>query len=84
MNTSTALGTAILRSVYLAIGMFLLAFLPAYAVTDELKGPLIAGGLSALGALGFRGFGEGIFDEHRNATGDAKPSDVGQPDRVVR
>lgn len=84
MNTSTALGTAILRSLYLAIGMFAVAFLPAFAVTDDLKGPLIAGGMSALGALGFRGLGEGIFDERRNAIGKTSSSDVGQPDRVVR
>lgn len=80
MTTDGALGTAFLRSAYLAAGMFLIAFLPAWAVTDDLKGPLIAGGMTALGALGFRGLGEGLFDKHRNATGDLRSADVGQPD----
>lgn len=76
MNTSTTMGTAVLRGAYLAVGTFLVGFLPAYAVTDELKGPLIAGGMAALFALGFRGGLEGGFDANRQAHNEVRSSDV--------
>lgn len=84
MNTGTTMGSAVLRSVYLALGSFAVAFLPAWAVTDELKGPIISGGLAALWALGFRGAVEGGFDTSRDAEIAAgnrapRPADVGQP-----
>ena len=76
MNIGSTLGTAILRSIYLAAGAGLVAFLPAYAVTDQLKAPLISGALAALWALGFRGGGEGMYDASRQKAGDVKASDV--------
>lgn len=77
MNTGTTLSTAILRSVYLAIGSGLLTALGVWATTDEWKPVVIAGGIAALTALGFRGGAEGVFDANRAARLDQKPSDVG-------
>jgi hypothetical protein len=76
MNIGSTLGTAILRSFYLAAGAGLVAFLPAWAVTDQLKAPLISGALGALWALGFRGGGEGLYDAQRQRDDDVKASDV--------
>lgn len=76
MTAGSPLAAAFLRGVYLAIGSFLFAFLPAWAVTDDLKAPLISGGLAALWALGFRGGFEGNFDTNRAANGDLRDSDV--------
>lgn len=81
LNAGSTLGTATLRGVYLAVGTFLVGFLPAWAVTDDLKGPLIAGGMSALFALGFRSGIEGLADSNRDNAGTVLPGDVGQPNR---
>ena len=77
MNAQSTFGTALLRGIYTAIGTFLVGFLPAWAATDELKGPMIAGGLSALFVLGFRGGVEGRYDAGRSRNLDQKPGDVG-------
>ena len=77
MNAQTTFGTALLRGLYLAVGTFLVGFLPAWAATDNLKGPIIAGGMSALFAMGFRGIAEGKYDAGRAAKVDQKPGDVG-------
>ena len=77
MNAQTTFGTALLRGVYLAVGTFLFGFLPAWASTDDLKGPIIAGGMSALFALGFRGVAEGRYDAGRAKRVDQRPADVG-------
>ena len=79
MNARTTMGTAILRGLYLAAGSGLLVFLATWATTDELKGPIVAGGISALSALGFRGGIEGKFDAGRDQAGRVLSSDVGQP-----
>ena len=79
MNLNSAIGTAILRGAYLAFGSGFLTFLTTWTATDELKAPIIAGGVAALTALGFRGGIEGTFDQKRNATGNVSSSDVGQP-----
>ena len=76
MNSGGPLQTAILRGAYQAIGAALVAFLPAYAVTDDLKGPIISGALAALWALGFRGAAEGLFDRARDNAGETRQSDV--------
>lgn len=75
LTAGSPLATAMLRGVYLALGSFAVAFLPAYAVTDDLKGPLIAGAMAALWALGFQG-GMGQFDANRAARNDIRDSDV--------
>lgn len=77
LNFGTPAVTAFMRGLYLAGGTFAVAFLPAYAVTDSLKGPLISGGLGALFALGFRSGVEGVADSRRNDKGQVKPGDVG-------
>jgi len=76
MTAGSPLATAVLRGVYQALGAFLVAFLPAYAVTDDLKGPLISGALAALWALGFRAGVEGGFDSSRASNNDIRDSDV--------
>lgn len=76
MNTNNPITTAILRGLYLAVGSGLAVFLSVMQTTDDTKAAAIAGGLSALFALGFRGGVEGTFDQHRNAIGDVKGSDV--------
>jgi len=37
---------------------------------------IITGAISALVAMGARGAGEGIYDQHRDDTGDVRGSDV--------
>ena len=81
LNTGSTFGTAVLRGVYLAVGAGGLAFLGAWAATDDLKAPLSAGGIAALTALGFRSGVEGVVDAHRDATGKVLSSDVGQPNK---
>lgn len=76
MNAGGPLATAILRGLYQAAGSGAAVFLITWASTDELKGPLIAGGVAALAALGFRGGVEGTFDRRRNDAGDVRQSDV--------
>lgn len=77
MNLSTPFGTAILRGAYTALGTGGMTFLVTYAAVDDLRGAIVAGGIAALGALGFRA-GEGRYDAKRQAAGDVKPGDVGQ------
>lgn len=77
MNTASTFGTALLRGIYLAIGSGVLTALLVWATTDEWKPVIIAGGVSALTALGFRAGGEGIYDARRAAAVNQKSSDVG-------
>jgi uncharacterized membrane protein YebE (DUF533 family) len=77
MNLQSPMATALLRGTYWALGSGALIFLTTYGTTDELKASLISGGIAALGALGFRG-AEGKYDARRQASGNVKPSDVGQ------
>jgi hypothetical protein len=76
MTAGSPIATAILRGAYLATGSGLITFLITWAATDDLKGPIIAGGVAALTALGFRGLGEGSFDTSRAANNDVRDSDV--------
>jgi hypothetical protein len=76
MTGASPMTTAFMRSVYMAIGAGLVAFLPAWAATDDLKAPIISGALAALWALGFRGGVEGSFDTSRAANNDVRDSDV--------
>lgn len=81
MNAGSTFSTALVRSMYLAVGSGLTTFLITWATTDHLKAPVIAGCVSALAALGFRGGIEGLSDSSRDAKGEVKPGDVGQPNR---
>jgi hypothetical protein len=76
-NAGTTMGTAVLRGLYNALGAGAAAFLTSYAVTDDVKGSLIVAGITALGALGFRGAVEGLADVRRDIRGDVRPGDVG-------
>jgi hypothetical protein len=75
-NSGKVWGAAILRGVYNAVGTGAVTFLVLWASVG-LKAACIAGGIAALGALGFRGGGEGYVDAGRAAANDVKPSDVG-------
>lgn len=79
LNANSPLTTAMLRGLYLALGTAAAAWLTCYATTDDVKASSITAGIVGLGALGFRSGGEGLYDRHRDQTGDAKSSDVGQP-----
>lgn len=81
LNDGSTQGTAILRGAYLAIGSFCFGFFPAWAATDDLKAPLIAGVMTALWAMGFRGGIEGRSDTQRDRRGQVLPGDVGQPNK---
>jgi hypothetical protein len=76
MTGGSPYATAFLRGLYMALGSGLVAFLPAWAVTDDLKAPIISGAMAALFALGFRGGFEGNFDNQRAETNDIRNSDV--------
>lgn len=76
MNLGSPMATAILRGAYTAVVVGLLAFLTAWQTTDQLKGPVTVGLISALSSLGVRGIGEGLYDQHRSAVGNVKPGDV--------
>ena len=77
MTLNSPMTTALLRGLYQAIGAFALVFLSTWATTDEIKAPVIAGGIAALSALGFRAGVEGAYDAKRAARGDVRPGDVG-------
>lgn len=54
------------------------------ASTERIVYSVLTGIVAGMGALGFRGAGEGLYDANRDAqvnagTQAAKPSDVGQP-----
>ena len=71
-----------MRGVYNALGAGAAAFLTCYATTDDVKAAAIVAGITALGALGFRGVIEGVADANRDARGDVLPGDVGAGKRV--
>lgn len=79
MNTGWTIGTALLRGIYIASGAGLLAFLTVWATTNDLKAPIVAGGVSALTALGFRAGIEGMSDKSRDDKHQVRSSDVGHP-----
>lgn len=74
--------TALVRGLYAAVGAGLLAFLTCYATTDDAKASAITAGITALGALGFRGGIEGTLDANRDAADKVLPGDVGQTNAV--
>jgi LytS/YehU family sensor histidine kinase len=76
MNTSSTFTTAILRGVYVAVVVGLIAGLSAYKVDHQTTSDIITGLLAGLGALGIRGGVEGVVDANRQAKGAVSPSDV--------
>jgi hypothetical protein len=83
LNTGTTMGTAVLRGLYNAVGTGAAAFLTCYATTDDAKTAAIVAGITALGALGFRGGIEGAADAIRDARCDVRPGDVGAERRTA-
>jgi hypothetical protein len=77
MNLSTALRTAFARSLYLAVGTFLLSLLVGHEQGLGWDAAATAAGITALGPLVGRGVAEGIYDQQRADTNDQKPGDVG-------
>jgi hypothetical protein len=67
MNTSSTFTTAILRGVYVAVVVGLIAGLSAYKVDHQTTSDIITGLLAGLGALGIRGGVEGVVDANRKA-----------------
>lgn len=76
LNFGSTTTTVIARSIYNAIGAGAVALLTTYSVTDSWEDALIVAGITALGALGFRGAGEGLSDIRRDAAGKSLPGDV--------
>ena len=68
--------TAWLRAFYQALGQALFVGLITWSQTDDVKTIVIAAGTAALTALGFRGGGEGWFDNNRAKHNDVRDSDV--------
>jgi hypothetical protein len=68
---------ALKRGVLVALAAAVSAGLAAYVQTGDVQLAIAAGLVAAAGALGFRGVAEGLYDGHRSATGNVKPSDVG-------
>lgn len=100
METGSTAGTAVLRGLYNFVAASLLAGITAYmgvgvmitgnmenagvAESDRIVFAVLTGILGGLGALGFRGGAEGLYDANRDAkiaegSEAPKPSDVGQP-----
>lgn len=65
MNTRTPQMTAIIRGAYMAAGTFALSFLSLWMVVG-VQAAATAGGIAALGALGFRSL-EGAHDARSGA-----------------
>jgi len=65
LNTNAPLFIAILRGAYTAAGAGALMFLTVLSASSDMKVALIAGGIAALVALGFRGGVEGVIDQRR-------------------
>ncbi len=78
MNATTPFSTAIVRGLYNALGAGGVALLTTYQVTHRWEDALIVGGITALGALGFRGGAEGLYDSGRDKAGKVSAGDVGQ------
>lgn len=82
MLTSSTFGTAVLRAVYSAVVVGLVAGLTAYQTNDQMKDAIIVGVLAALSILMTRGGVEGAFDQSRQDEGKVSAADV-QPNVVV-
>lgn len=77
VNTTNPLTTAVIRALYAAILAGAVAGLTAYQTTEDGNAAVITGVLAGLGVLMARGAGEGLYDQHRQAVNDQRPSDVG-------
>lgn len=76
MNLKGTLSTAALRGFWQAVVQFGGMTFLTYQMVDDWTDALVAGGLAAFLALGFRGGVEGVFDQSRQIAGDVKQSDV--------
>jgi hypothetical protein len=76
MNTNSTLTTALLRGLYVAVVVGLIAGLTVYQQSTDGRNAIITGALSFLGALGVRGGIEGTVDSARQASNNVSPSDV--------
>lgn len=100
MNTGSTAGTAALRGLYnfvcsavvagitsyMGVGVLITGNMAAAGVSerDRIVFGTLTGILAGMGALGFRGAAEGLYDANRDAQiaagkQEPKPSDVGQP-----
>lgn len=81
LNARSTTSTAWLRAAGSALLALAGTFLMTYGQTDDLKSSLIVAGTAATIALGWRGGVEGMSDALRDAHGDVKSGDVGQPNQ---
>lgn len=100
MHTGSTAGTAALRGLYnffctfvtaaitsyMGVGIVITGNMAAAGVSerDRIVFSVLTGILAGMGALGFRGAAEGLYDTNRDAKihsgeEEPKPSDVGQP-----
>lgn len=76
MNVDSTFWTAVIRSLYWAVGSAAFVGLTTWAASDDPKVIIVASGTAFLSALGFRGGLEGAFDAKRQTNNNVKPSDV--------
>jgi len=75
-NTNSTFSTALLRGLYVAVVVGLIAGLTVYQQSNNGRNAIITGALSFLGALGVRGGLEGSVDSKRQSAGNVSNSDV--------
>lgn len=75
-NTNSTFSTALLRGLYVAVVVGLIAGLTVLQQSSDTRNAIITGLLSFLGALGVRAGIEGTVDAARQGNGQVSPSDV--------
>jgi len=76
VNTNSTFSTALLRGLYVAVVVGLIAGLTVLQQSANTRNAIITGLLSFLGALGVRGGIEGVSDSARQKSGNVSNSDV--------
>jgi len=72
MNLQSPIVIATIRGLYTALGMAALSWLTVYSTTNgDTKAASITAAFAFLGALGFRGGLEGIYDQGRKKESEA-------------
>jgi hypothetical protein len=81
MNAGSTFTTALIRSLYGALVVGVLAGLTALQQGLSDRDAIIAAGVAGVGYLATRGGFEGLYDATRQAAGDVKPGDVQPNDK---
>jgi hypothetical protein len=72
---------AAIRGAYNAVGTGAFVALSTWAVTDDPRVIITASGMAGLGVLGFRGVGEGMFDQLRKPNQNVPPATLVDDER---